>query len=233
MVWYASQIFAEPRPEVRSIFAAHPALSRGIYMLNHLDGHRWPEGHFAKVDLPHGLPPNGLLVVREVCAPGSGEAEYHGAETISWEGVAGPSEAKVLRLSQIPYASNGTIYYDNPKWGIHPPVLFLKHLKDVSTKTGTVVSFYHHFSRAEKTTVQELAWVFGEEDYVYVQNIPDFYKITRFTATEAAELPRGQNLADKYGYTVLQRVLNHFGLDLPSGYFAPHTRDFAWAQYKV
>ncbi|MCB9457575.1 MAG: hypothetical protein H6671_16435 [Anaerolineaceae bacterium] len=233
MVWYASQIFAEPTPEVRSIFAAHPTLSRGLYLLDHLEGHRWPEGVFAKVEFPHGLPPNGLLVVREVCAPDSIEAEYHGPDALMWDTIIGLSEAKVLRLSHIPLASNGVVYYDNPRAGIHPPTSFLKYLKDVSTKTDTVISFYHYFSAAEMTTIQELAWVFDEQDSVYVQHVPIAYKITQFTATKTSELPRREELADKYGYTVLQRVLRHFGLDLPSRYFAPHTRHFEWEKYKV
>lgn len=223
MVWYASQIFAKPSSEVRATFAAHPTLSRGMYLVNHL------EGESAK----HELPPNGLLVVREVCAPGSAEAEYHGPDALSWDGVSGSAEAEVLRLSQLPYASNGKIYYDNPRWGIHPPLPFLRYLKEVSARTDTVISFYHHFSGAEKTTIQELAWVFDKQDCVYAQHIPRFYGITRFTATETTELPRGTEPADKYGYTVLQRVLRHFGLDLPSSYFALHTRMFGWANYKV
>lgn len=233
MVWYASQIFAQPKPEVRSIFAANLVLSKGMYLLNHLEGHRWPEGVFAKFDRPHGLPTEGLLVVREVCAANSIEADYHGSEALMWDSLTGPSEAPVLRLSSFPYASNGNIYYDNPRFGIHPPLPLLKFLKAISTQTGAVISFYHHYSGAEKTTIQELAWVFDQQDCVYVQHIPEFYQITRFTATEAVELPRSEAFADKHGYTVLQRVLNHFGLELPSGYFAPHTREFGWAKYKV
>jgi hypothetical protein len=230
MVWYASQIYAQPTPDVRALFAAHLTLSQGMYLLNHLEGHQWPEGDFARYWFPHGLPTEGLLVVRELCAPGTMEFDWHKprASALSWEDVIGPSNMRVLRLNHLPSAEVGKIFFDSAWAGVHPPSPFLKFLKDVSRTTGTVISFYHHASRAEKTALQELAWVFGEDECVYAGLTPDYGKVTKFTPIGATEFGTTRDRK-----TVLQYVLGHFGLELPSTYFAPHTRDFVWEQYKL
>ena len=91
MTWYASQIYAGPKPEVRALFAAHPILSKGMYHLNHLDHFHWPEGIDALHHKQHGLPPDGLLVGREFCAPGTKEFAYHREDAISWDAIIGPA----------------------------------------------------------------------------------------------------------------------------------------------
>jgi hypothetical protein len=227
MTWYASQIYAQPTPAVRSILTTHPVLSKSLYFLNHLDNHQWPESIF--YGGPHTLPPGGLLVGRELCAPDTREFKYHGTDAVSWEGIAGPADALVMRLSHLPSSSNGNIYFDSEWAGGHPPIPFLKFLKHLSRSTGSVISFYHHASGAEQSAQQELAWVFGETDYVYVRYTPTYDRVSRFTSTEVTEIPRTGHQTK----TVLQLVMRHFGLELPTHYFAPHTRVFGWGRHKI
>jgi hypothetical protein len=230
MTWYASQIFAQPTPSVRQLFADNPMLTNHLYLVNHLEGHQWPQAPEDPWSRRHGLPAEGLLVVRELCQPGTPEFAWQGTDAVAWDKIESSERLPILRLTHLPTVSNGKIYFDNQWAGGHPPIAFLKVLKEVSATTRTTVCFYHHASGAERSAGQEIAWLFGAEDCVYVGYYPEYEWVSKFTADGASQLP---GVGHEEGKTVLQHVLNYFGLELSSRYFASHTRDFDWQQYKI
>lgn len=204
MTWYASQIYAQPT--AREALEAQPALANALFDLD------------------------GLLVAREVYAPDTDVFRWCRGAAESWESLRSTFDAPILSLATLPSASNGKVFYDSKWGGIHPPGHFLRLLKQISHDTGSVVSYYFHASGAERSADQEFAWVFGTEpDCLYVAHVPEAYRVTRHTADSVEEVPR----SDKRPLTVLMCVLRHFGLDLPSSDFAPHTRDFDWERRRL
>jgi hypothetical protein len=204
------------------MLAANPALVDHMYLVNHLEGHQWPQAPEDRYSLRHGLPAEGLLVVRELCQPGSPEFEWQGKNAVGWDKLTGPARLPALQLAHLPSVSNGKVYFDAHWAGVHPPIPFLKYLKEVSSTTSSTVCFYHHASGAER-------WVFGEEDCVYSAFDPGYESVSKYTAIGNSQWPG----VGPEGKTVLQLVLNYFGLVLLSRYFAPHTRYFNWQQYKI
>jgi len=198
-----------------------------MYWIRDLDGYSWPFGI-----VPHGLPENGVFVVREVCDPrlqaNPGEhevqARWHlsqGHRVLSWHSISGPEELSVIEPPALPIYAFGTLHYEaNQK---SPPIAFLRYLKNLAQDTRTTVSFYHYNSGAERAVCQEYAWVFGDEEAVYVWH--DYHHIMRYSAMGEERLSEPTS--------VLMRVLNQYGLQLKTWYFAPHTRAFNWRKYDV
>lgn len=230
MTWYASHIYARPTEPVVSELLSHPVLSRGLYLLKDLRDYRWPELKDIKIE--HGLPEDGLLVVRELCAPNTDEAHWHDDRrevpaSISWLGIEGATNVEIILPPHLPTYGFGQIHLDdNPE--AYPPVPFLCYLKHLSRATNTTIAYYHHMSAAGYGVQQEFAWVFGSEECVYVDNVGRSLTLTKYTWEGVIEIP--QKLSSD---SILKYTLLHFDLDLPSSFFAPHTRDFKWSRYKL
>lgn len=96
----------------------------------------------------------------------------------------------------------------------------LRDLKRVSARTGTVVSYFHSEMWAGDIE-EEYSWVFGPEDVVYVFKAPGDVLEYRGSGTHQIQ-------GDVLGIT-----LQHHGLEIPTAYFALHTRSFPWGRYKL
>jgi hypothetical protein len=231
MTWFASHIYAEPTEAIIEILKLHPVLSKGIYWIKNFEGYEWLPGI-----RPHELPPNGLLVVREVCDPTLGkdqydtqvEAQWHlhvnrRHKVLSWNTVICTEDLPVIMPDVLPisgYGSDRLIVDDSYKF---PSIEFLRYLKMLSSITDTTVCYYHHMSGAEMTVHREFAWIFGKNECVFVRH--GGTSVMRYTNTEKQELSTRN--------TVLMLMLQYYGLNLSTSYFAPHTRHFNWAKHAV
>ena len=170
MTWYASHVYAHPVPALVERVRAHRLLSKGAYLIDDLAGHEWPDSKYE-----HGLPPEGLLVIREFCGMPShtpyrhSERRWHTGRNpvIPWRKLSGPRRLSVIQPPHLPVKSFGNLHLDARR-DAYPPAHFLRFLKQLSAQTETCIIYYHHFSGAEMAAQQQFAWVFGPEDRVYV-----------------------------------------------------------------
>jgi len=225
MTWFASQIFANPTQKVLDIFSSQPVLSKGLFLLQGTLNHKWSMPQWDE----HGFPPNGLLVVREVCNPKRQEnpitkrieVDWHGENAISWADFKSPAGIDVIfppTLLPGHYQKYGSL----PSY---QPTSFLRFLKHFSTLTNTTVTYYHHETYSMREYDVEFAWIFGVQDLVLVL---DNGHILQHTEKDTTTIT-----VDKYARSVLMLVLKNYDLSLRSDYFAPHTRDFDWSRYKL
>lgn len=209
-------------------------LSKGMYLLTDVDGHQWlyPKGR-------HGMPPNGLLVVREVCNPETDnkpynpnvyESSWHGNSAIPWADLTGPQEIDIILPPVIPARSASQVTFDilESSKRAYPPIEFLRYLKHLSRLTGSSITYYHHESGGNGIYEQEFAWTFGNEDKVYVLYGYDY--ILEYSNEVTKQLP---SLVNGIRQSALMVVLRQYGLKLPTHYFAPHTRNFNWNKYRI
>ncbi len=226
MTWYASQLYVEPKEPVLTILKSHPVLCKGLYWIKDLHGHHWPTPM-----VRHGLPADGLFVVRELCDPTLGktrydidvEAQWHasvGNEVVPWTVLTGPQDLSILMPPTLPIYAFGSL--DTVQVQTAPPASFLCYLKQLAISTQTTVSFYHHKSAESMAVQQEYAWIFGEHDCVYVSHGPN--ATMKYTPAETKKLTTYD--------TVLMHTLRRYGLNLSRSYFAPHTRRFSWGKHR-
>lgn len=217
MTWCAHHVFVPPTDKVLNLLLDDPVLSKGIYWVRDISDHNWYHS-----ETKHSLPPNGLLIVRPVCAPKSRCAEWYECvePIISWSAIEEPSR---VSLEITP----NELKEDSPKPQIteYPPASFLKHLKRLSTDAQTTVAFYHCFMWGGDVEV-EYSWVFSPEEVAYL----DIW--TREPIWKLIEYHPGSTRIQREA-SVLVKTLSHFGLNLPTRYFALHTRSFPWDKYKM
>ncbi|CAG0930134.1 hypothetical protein TFLX_01611 [Thermoflexales bacterium] len=212
MTWYADHIFAQPTPSVLSAFCTAGSLSNSLYLVDDLNGHSWP-----RLDLRHNLPSQGLLVVCEVCNPNTHAAGWYGARAIHWTDSVSQLDVNVIRpedtLSHADYKISLEAY---------PSLGLLRFLKFVSLSTHSNVSFYHA-SMWGGDLEEEFAWIFGDEDKVLVSQAEDYENVVEYQYLNHELISRME-----FQSNVLTFTLRQHGVELPSYYFAPHTRGFAW-----
>ncbi len=215
MTWFANYIFAEPKPSVISEFCNIPEVSDGLYVVENIDDFKWFD-----VSISHRLPPGGFLIGREICNLEAYAANWHNNETISWEVFVGPDDIKVIEPSVIisSEADESELAHLNEAL---PPIEFLRFLKSVNLDTDSVVGYYYCAMWAGMIE-EEFAWVFDKEDRVY--RFKDEETISEFREDGSKKMMDGM---------VLNRLLSHFGLELPSGFFALCTRGFNWERHKI
>lgn len=215
MTWYANYILATPKPETISKFCAVPELSGGLYVVKELDDYAWFDER-----VRHGLPPEGVLVGREVGNFASHAAEWHRTDFISWNTIHGPDTYEVIQPEYV------ITYEDDPSEIAHleealPPIEFLRFLKWINETSGSVVSFYYCVTWGGDIE-EEFAWIFSDEDRVY--RFRDNDTTFEFHRDGSREVVEG---------AVLNLTLSHYDLILPSAYFALCSRSFNWDRYRI
>jgi hypothetical protein len=197
MTWYAHEIICQPTPEILAELRAHPVLSKGIYWVRDLDDFQW-----FRPEVRHGLPEDGLVIVRPVSSPQGFEGCYDDKVPIlSWHLDSIVTDEKSEAEDQV----------------FNPPDTLKHFLRNLSRKTSSVTAFYQCVMWAGIVD-WETSWVYTPEEFIYAHpaNAPDAI----FAIPEHDHQP-------------LIALLRHFGLYLPTTYFALHTRSFPWARYKV
>lgn len=216
MTWFANSIFAEPKPAVIASLCTSPEMAQGLYLVKDLADFQWFDPQ-----VRHGLPAEGLLVGREVCDLGSPAARWHADKAISWHALVGPATVPVLQpeviLSSPALADSDLALLQE----VFPPIEFLRYLKWLNLTSQSLVSYYACATWGGEVEV-EFAWVFTEMDRLYI--FRDHETVLVYGAKHSVEVVPG---------TVLNLVLRHYGIDLPSQYFALCTRAFEWNLYRI
>ncbi len=216
MTWYAYHLFAEASTPLLDKFLANPVMSKGVYWVRNLTDYPW---HDSKVK--HGLPSNGLLVVRPVGDPSSHYAEWYKNQIISWFDI---HESETIELSILP----NLIQQDNPDYNLeaYPPQAFLKYMKQLSIYNKTTLAFYHCSMWGGDTDI-EFAWVFKNGDEVAYSGMEfrDFPNTIK-------EYRQNGEIIERKGY-VLTDMLSNFSVNLPTPFFALHTSNFQWESFKI
>lgn len=216
MTWYAYHLFAESSPSLLEEFLANPVISKGMYWVRDLTNYPW---HDSRVK--HELPPNGLLVVRPICDPSSHYAESYKHHIISWFAMQGNDAIELM-------ISPNLLQRDNPDYDLeaYPPQTFLKYLKQRSLQHKCTLAFYHCSMWGGSTDI-EFAWVFNIGNEVAYSGV-DF----RANPNVIREYRQSGEKIERKG-DVLMDTLSHFSINLPTPFFALHTRGFPWESAKV
>ena len=255
MAWYAHHVFATPTDDTLTAFAAHAALRRGLYLIEHLrefettrqevDAIRvtleGPVTEYKTVTVGPRLPRGGLLVVRELCGPSSGAQEWFSPYDISWSGieVAGPDEPLYDLRALAAKADAGSALI--APLSERPPAGFLRFLRATAESTRSVVTFL-----AKNTfggdTEYAFGWVFDGkrgEHAVFVEatqdGVPGLLVHTQSGAPTGDGTDAPPALAPEFivaGDALTHALLRH-GLQISSGYFPLHTRSFPWERYRM
>jgi len=194
------------------MLSSHPVISQGLYFVDTLEGYRWCQPGIA-----HGLPPGGLVVVRELCQNGSYEAKWFGADALPWSGIKGDAPCDVLMKPISPDVTSEVGDFQEAA----PTVGSLKFFKALSQASESPVVYYRHHTWGGDTEYEE-AWLFGKNE-----------RLLTFVDNEHFTEQRIGLEAETQAGSILSVIMREFGLVLPSPFFALHARPFPWAQYKV
>ena len=216
MTWFAHHIFTLPTKGMVKRLDKNSVLSKSIYWVRDLSEYKWFDPK-----TQHDLPSGGLLVIRPVGDPdGQYSFWYKGEESIvSWLSFKGANDTEIeIVPSQV--------HEDNPDFNLsdYPPISFLKWLKGLSVVTKTTTAYYHCEMWGGDVEL-EYSWVFTPNEVVYsfVSFDENTSKLIEYRPDKPKETKKGD---------VLVETVKHFGLNLPTPYFALHTRSFPWHKYK-
>jgi hypothetical protein len=220
VTWYANRIYLHATPSALARLEAEPALVGHIFLLDGPLLASWQP-----LAEPVAPPAGGLVVVKEV-----GEAEepsVWGAEDYS---PGRPWHPWHTQNEFVPWDHfHGAASLDIDPPGLRdliqtepPPAPFLRFLKDIHIVSGVPVTYYATAMWGGDIE-SEYAWVFDDREVVYAYRSDE-------EIVEVVEVDR-QGRRSRQG-DVLQLALAHLGLQLPTGYFAPHTRGFDWTPFR-
>ncbi|WP_295641810.1 hypothetical protein [uncultured Methylibium sp.] len=201
MTWYADEILITGTARALK-WAAASALADSSYVVRELAENSWD-----RPDQEHGLPSEGLLVVRPVCGKSSYGAKWHDSAFVDWSTLIG---------TEVQVSSNRDVdqviaeYLDEEST---PPLPFRAFLSQLSHSLEQSVVYY------------ACAMWGGDIDYEYSL----IYSPNELIATTRPTLPPerpGEGDALQVGLLAL-------GLRLPTPFFALHTRSFPWGEHRL
>lgn len=211
MTWYAHEIICQPTPEILAELQAHPVLSQGMYWVRDLEGQTW-----FNPKAKHGLPPDGLLVMRPVCSPYKHE-EWYAIESKYQHTIREPKPSVLSWYDINPTGTLIEMLKTELEAPHGPPEALKRYLQSLSERTKTITAFYQ-CEMWGGTVDWETAWVYTPQEIVY---------------THPANPPNDGKYLPEHDIQPLLSLLEHFGLELPTTHFALHTRGFPWAHYKL
>lgn len=160
----------------------------------------------------HGLPPEGLMVVRPVGEPRRLERWYR-VPVVPW---LPPPGWELVELAVTP-AHVSALHAEAAHL---PPEDFLRALKGLARRHDTTVA-YGYFSTWGGCNELEYVWIFGVREAVLIN-----------TSSEPTHLvfEQGQpsRLVDR---PLVQELADALGMSLPTSFFAPHARKFRWRDF--
>ena len=214
MTWYESEILIKATPPALEAVRSHGLLKNHAYYVENVADHVW---HTPKV--VHGLPEEGLLVIRPLAAPGDHAAEWFDQPILPW------TELPAIR---------------NPRWKLTPEVVrglipesedtdfppqkVLELLYELRTKAESPIVYYSCFMWGGDVEL-ESAWILGSTERV-LRTIPHREEL-------AFQEFRSPTEHQKVNGDLLQSALLHLGLEIPTPYFALHTRGFDWDKQRL
>ncbi|MEM9478729.1 MAG: hypothetical protein AAGA58_03605 [Verrucomicrobiota bacterium] len=228
MSWVANQIYAQPQAMVMESLAREPFLANQMFHINDLEGIRfqWVRDRFFTDDPPteirHGVPEGGLLAVSpHLYSNGYSVKDPPPKEfcELFFEGRPSHGHPPSEKWSSISPADSPDVLLPPDFDESYYPLSLQRFLKSVALKTGTPVTYYWS-SMWGGDVEEEIGWAFDSSDHVY-----------QFVDNESALVHSADGQRTEKDRGVLQMLLAHLGLDLPTGFFALHEGSFDWKRY--
>lgn len=203
MTWFAHHLFCTPNKELLKIISKDSALFNQAYLIDDITDFSWPDSQ-----KKHELPEDGLLVLRfgkEV------------NQNTNWD------HNRSYRVEISP----AEVQKDYPDFNLsnYPQISFLNWIKGLNQATESPLAYYYCEMWAGDVEL-EYAWVFSkiERVFTFTSFHQGIHKLNEYT--------KGTSPINKHG-DVLVETMTHFGIKLPTSYFALHTRSFPWSNYKL
>ena len=218
MTCYADEVIALATPEAVRTVRFDPLLAPFSYHLTHPLQHDWHTPEVA-----HGLPEEGLLVIRPICdaTPDEGPADWYGEPVLDWLSFSG-------QASTSPQIDRERVVKDcSVSIESLPPPSLLSRVKCLAAETQTPFLFYSCFMWGGEIE-REYAWIFGRSEIALV-GLP--WNGTDERGALAIMEPSAPVRVESGD--VLVSALEHLSLHLPTPFFAPHNRSFPWERYKL
>ncbi len=209
MTWYAHNLYAPATEEVLQELRENPVLRPHLRLVRDLRDYRWytPERK-------HDLGGCGLAVIRPL-GPRDGDCtEWYECQErmLSWDALEGRSDEAPVQAHTDPEDA--------------PPLSLLRFCRDLSGTTGVPVMYYWAMCWGGDTEF-EGAWVFDPDQHTFILNsevgVPG--TLQAFDARGNKRILNGQ------GRTALTEGLALLGVNLPTPFFALHTRGFPWNRH--
>lgn len=215
MAFYTSHIYLEANKELISFLKSDQLISTGLYHLRHLPS------TIANAASQNEYSQNEVIVIREVCDSTKAQDDHDEARVhqrnhdpiISWWKLKESQDLEVIYPPSLPTLAFGQIYINN-EHNPPPPLEFMRFLKRLSLTYNISVAFYHKYSAYEDELAEaEYAWVFGQQDSVYIRHIDGAYNITQYMfGAEPKVLLDSERVS--YSQPILHLVMKEFGASL-------------------
>lgn len=219
MTWFADEILLPATAQALARVADDPLLAPFAYWVRDLDDHVW------YLDTQrHDLPEGGLLAIRPVRDTSNADEDdsWYGMPSLDWSRLQpqddhGPEPDRIGRrlAAYLHECTNG----EPPAPGASlddvdslPPPSLRRYLSELSAQTNGPV-LYH----------SACFWG-GAVEYEYS---------LCYRPIEALFLTKPAEPGDEVVSHALIDGLNGIGVHLSGRYFAPHTREFPWARYRL
>jgi hypothetical protein len=186
------------------VIRASAQLGPFSYLIRSLSGHDWH-----RPEIQHGLPPEGLLIIRPVYGASSHEAGWYEIPVLDWAELALHDAHADLLIDQR-VTQDLSQYVDNDSV---PPLALRKALTSLALTVDETVIYYG------------CGMWGGDIDYEYCL----VYQPEEQLFVTKPDLPPDRS----GGEDSLRLGLTRLGLSLPTGYFAPHARSFPWKAYQL
>ena len=219
MTWYAHEVIAPGSQEVVRLVEGNPMLAPFAYRLHGPLEHAWP-----RPEVAHGFPETGLVVVRPVCDLADDDAEWYGEPVLDW-GLLHGSEPWTETSSPLDPAAVAHACGVNDAF--FPPESFLSFLQALATRAEATLLFYS-CAMWGGDLESEYAFVLGRSPSAIVALPQDRDEdgCPRVVVIEGAR----QTPATR---DVLSIALSALDFQIPTPFFAPHTRAFPWRSYRL
>lgn len=201
MTWYADEILLRATPAALAAIKTDMQMADFAYQLQSMDDFDWylPEHR-------HGLPPEGLLVIRPACDAQSHGGRWYDEPVLDAALLSAPEDTQALLSPQIPELLSADLHES-----ALPPHPLRNHLAALARQLNEPVVYY------------SCSMWGGDIDHEYCLL---YEPQESLLLTNASERGHGAERA-------LVQGLQKLGLALPTPFFAPHTRSFDWAAHKL
>jgi len=216
MTWYANNVYARRSEMLEDALCKE--FSGSVYRVNDLRTHSW-----WKPEIIHGVPEEGLLAVRPFASSDESDHlhDWYEEPVVSWDNFSSFEDSGLELL--IPPKILGEANEDGEAY---PPEGFLRFLRYLAKKRATAICYYQSFMWGGD--------IESEFAFVYSGNDEFFYLFVGFEDQKPQiEIRKNSMAPTRKTGEVLVHALRHIGLDLPSFYFALHTRGFDWSRHHL
>ena len=203
MTWYADEIILCASKTALEAVGTSLLWAPFAYHIQSLKEHQW-----YRREKQHGLPDGGLLVIRPVCGSSSHGFDWHEEAALDWAKL--PFESTAEGLLDTTVTQQLSDYLDEEST---PPFQLRKAVASLAVHLVQPVLYYG------------CGMWGGDVDYEYSL----VYEPNESVVLTKSSLQSGDSGTEDSLRTGLAKI----GLELPTAYFAPHTRSYPWQMHKL